>query len=132
MSSLPERRKSRWICSRQASIVFLIVVLLAVLGLSLYPRPEALLGRLSVYDKVGHLAAYLALGFLAVRAVDRPGAFALVLTVAFCSALGGLIEIIQPLVGRRRELGDFLVDLGGAAIGAAAAFAINRMSRVRC
>lgn len=111
--------------------MFLVVVLLAVLGLSLNPRPETLLGRLSVYDKVGHLVAYLALGFLVVRIFDRPGAASVVLAVASCSALGGLIEIVQPLVGRRRELGDLLVDLGGAAIGAAIAFAAARMSKAR-
>lgn len=125
MSCAPERKKSRWISSRQASVVFLAIVLLAVLGLSLSPRPEVVLGRLSLYDKAGHFAAYLVLGFLAFRAIDRRGALPLIIVIASCAALGGLIEIVQPFVGRRMELGDFLVDLGGAAIGAVVAAAVS-------
>jgi VanZ family protein len=124
MSCAPEGQKPRWICSRQASRVFLAVVLFAVLGLSLNPRPEAVLGRLSLYDKAGHFAAYVVLSFFAMRSISRRGALPLVLAIAACTALGGLIELIQPLVGRRMELGDFLVDLGGSAIGAVIAAAI--------
>jgi VanZ family protein len=124
MSEAPARALSRWICSRQASIVFLLVALLAVLGLSMYPRPEELLGRMSLYDKAGHFAAYCLLGFLALRAAHRMDAVPIVLTFASCAALGGLIEVIQPLVGRRRELGDFLVDLAGAALGVALSAAV--------
>jgi VanZ family protein len=124
MSCAPEGQKQRWICSRQASRVFLAVVLLAVIGLSLNPRPEAILGRLSLYDKAGHFAAYVVLSFFAMRSIGRRGALPLVLAVAACTALGGLIELIQPLVGRTMELGDFLVDLGGSAIGAVIAAAI--------
>jgi VanZ family protein len=127
----PERPETRWICSRQASLVFLAVVLLAVLGLSLNPRPETLLGRLGVYDKAGHFAAYVALGFFAARAFGRPSALTFLLTLASCSALGGLIEIVQPLVGRQRELADFLVDLGGTAVGAAIAIAVERVRKAR-
>ncbi|MBE3064960.1 MAG: VanZ family protein [Candidatus Atribacteria bacterium] len=131
MSCAPERQKPRWICSRQASVVFLAIVLLAVLGLSLTPHPESVLGRLSLYDKAGHFAAYVVLSFFAMRSIGRRGALPLVLAVAACTALGGLIEIIQPLVGRRMELGDFLVDLGGSAIGAVIAAAIAAaLSRV--
>jgi VanZ family protein len=132
MSCAPEGQKQRWICSRQASRVFLAVVLLAVIGLSLNPRPEAILGRLSLYDKAGHFAAYVVLSFFAMRSIGRRGALPLVLAVAACTALGGLIELIQPLVGRTMELGDFLVDLGGSAIGAVIAAAIAvALSRVQ-
>jgi len=129
MSSVPGHASPKWICSRQASVVFLAIVLLAVLGLSLNPRPEAILGRLSLYDKAGHFAAYLVLSFFAMRSIGRRGALPLVLAVAACTALGGLIEIIQPLVGRRMELGDFLVDLGGSAIGPVIAAVLSWMAR---
>jgi VanZ family protein len=126
MSGAPGHASRRWICSRQASIIFLVLVLLAVLGLSLNPRPEAFLGRLSLYDKADHFAAYIVLGFLAYRAIGRRGALPLVLAISACTALGGLIEIVQPFVGRTRELADFLVDLGGSAVGAAIAFSIRQ------
>ena len=127
MSGAPELQKSKWICSQQASVVFLAVVLLVVLGLSLNPRPEAVLGRLSLYDKAEHFAAYLVLGFLAFRVINRRAVFPVALAIASCAALGGLIEIIQPLVGRNRELADFLVDLAGAAIGVALSAVVAAM-----
>jgi VanZ family protein len=124
MSGAPGRASPRWICSRQASVIFLAVVLLAVLGLSLNPHPESVLGRLSLYDKADHFVAYIVLGFFTRRAISRRGIFPVVLAISSCAALGGLIEIIQPLVGRNRELADFLVDLGGSAVGAAIAAAV--------
>lgn len=99
----------------------LVVVILAIVGFSLTPRPETVLGRLNAFDKLGHFVAYLALGFFACRAMGRPSIFPIVLTVASGAALGGLIEVVQPLVGRNREFVDFLVDLGGASIGAVVA-----------
>jgi VanZ family protein len=129
MSCATERQKSRWICSRQASVVFLGIVLLVVLGLSLTPHPESVLGRLSLYDKAGHFAAYVVLSFFAMRSIGRRGALPFVLAVAACTALGGLIEVIQPFVGRRMELGDFLVDLGGSTIGPVIAVVVAWMAR---
>jgi VanZ family protein len=119
-------KKTRWIFSRQASIVFLVVVLLAVIGLSLNPRPESVLGPLSVYDKAGHFAAYVVLAFMALRVSRRRGLFALSLVVAACAVLGGAIEIIQPYVGRHKDIFDFLVDLGGSVTGGLASFLLLR------
>ena len=114
--------KNRWILSRQASAVFLAAVLLAVLGLSLNPRPETVLGPLTAYDKAGHFAAYTVLAFFALRVFPRRGLRELVLVVGACAALGGAIEIIQPYVGRHKDIFDFLVDLGGALAGAVVSF----------
>lgn len=111
--------------------MFFVVVLLTVLGLSLYPRPEEILGRLSVFDKAGHLAAYVVLAYCAARAIGRPGWISFALAVASCAVIGGLVEVIQPFVGRRRELADFLVDLAGSAVGAVVAQAVARLRRRR-
>lgn len=131
MSCTPEHSIRKWIISRQASTVFLALALLAVLGLSLNPRPQSIFGRMNVYDKAGHFAAYIVLGFLAMRAIGRRGALPLAVVVASCAALGGLIEVIQPLVGRNMELGDFFVDLGGSVIGAVGAALLLRRARRR-
>jgi len=85
---------------------------------------------LSLYDKAGHFAAYIVLGFFTLRAINLRGVLSLALAIAACTVLGGLIEIIQPLVGRNRELADFLVDLAGAAVGAAIAYCLMRKGRV--
>jgi VanZ family protein len=126
---LPEYSLWKWIRSRQASVVALVIVLLGVLGLSLNPRPEAVLGSLSLYDRAEHFAAYVVLSFFVMRSIDRRNAIPLLLAIAACAALGGLIEVIQPFVGRRMELLDFLMDLGGAAVGALVASFIIRMGR---
>jgi VanZ family protein len=85
------------------------------------------LGRLSLYDKAGHFAAYVVLAFLAVRVLDARGRFfAVALAVAAAAALGGAIELVQPLVGRHRDMVDFIVDLGGSAAGAAFAALLRR------
>jgi VanZ family protein len=117
------------VASRQASIIFLVVVLLAVIGLSLTPHPEEILGRASLYDKAGHFVAYVVLAFFACRALKRGGLLPVILIVAGCAALGGAIELIQPYVGRHRDVVDFLVDLGGSALGAAIAFLASRTWR---
>ncbi len=59
--------------SRRVSRILIVVLSLLVLALSLTPRPEPVLGTLSAYDKLGHFIAYVALGFFAMRAVDRRG-----------------------------------------------------------
>lgn len=104
--------------SRRVSRILFFVLVVLVLALSLIPRPESVLGTLSAYDKIGHFIAYVVLGFFAMRAVDRRGPLPFILTIAGCALFGGGIEIVQPFVGRQMELGDFLVDLAGALIGA--------------
>ena len=115
--------------SRRASRILFVALAVLVLALSLIPRPESVLGSLSAYDKLGHFIAYVALGFFAMRAVDRRGPLPFALTIAGCAVLGGVIEIVQPFVGRQMELADFLVDLAGTAIGAAAAALLARRPR---
>jgi VanZ family protein len=76
-------------------------------------------------DKILHALAYLCLSFL-LFASQLPGPRPrLVLVSVFGSLLlGGLIELIQPLTLRQRELGDLAADLAGAAAGALLALAL--------
>jgi VanZ family protein len=76
-------------------------------------------------DKILHALAYLLLSFL-LFASQLPGPRPrLVLVAVFGSLLlGGLIELIQPLTLRRRELADLAADLAGAAVGALLALAL--------
>jgi VanZ family protein len=115
--------------SRQASRILLVVLSLLVLVLSLIPTPELVLGAFSAYDKIGHLIAYVVLGFIAGRAVDRRGPLPFMIVTAGCAIFGGIIEIVQPLVGRRMELADFLIDLAGSMAGAAITALISRNAR---
>jgi VanZ family protein len=109
-------------------------ILILILFLSLLPKPPPVLQRLDLSDKIEHFAAYAILGACAMLSVRRVSPLVLVLTVACCSFYGGIIEIIQPAVGRSMELGDFVVDIGGSALGAgvtilARLYIIRRRSR---
>ncbi len=119
------------VLSRRVSRILIVVLSALVLALSMIPRPEAILGSLNVNDKLGHLIAYIALGFFAMRALDRRSVLAFLLAVAGCAAFGGILEIVQPLVGRTRELTDFIVDVAGSAGGAALALLLPRLVRTR-
>ena len=64
-------------------------------------------------DKLQHFIAFGV--FVLPVSLLLPARFWLIFIIAV--AYGGLIEIIQPYVNRYGELGDFLADAGGAAIG---------------
>jgi len=94
----------------------------AVSWLSLIPQPPKVPIDIDCIDKIEHGIAYLALGFLGSLFFERLGqprlrAAAISLIVGLI--LGVAIELIQPLVGRSRELADALVDLAGLLAGSA-------------
>jgi VanZ family protein len=109
------------IVSRRVSRFVIVVLVMLVLGLSLTPRGVPIPVPSGIGAVFGHFAAYALLAFFTFRAVDRAGALQLAYIIAGCAFLGGIIEIVQPLVGRTRELVDFIADLAGAAIGAGSA-----------
>ncbi len=96
-----------------------------MIGLSLTPHPESFLGRASLYDKAGHFVAYVVLAFFACRSLRQGRPLPAILVVAGCAALGGAIELLQPFVGRHRDIVDFLIDLAGAAVGAATSLGVT-------
>ncbi|WP_394414257.1 VanZ family protein [Sulfitobacter sp. 1A12126] len=65
-------------------------------------------------DKVHHVLAFMVLT-LPSAAFYPKALLRVVLAAAFYA---GLIEVIQPFAGRSGEIGDFLADLLGIAIGA--------------
>lgn len=86
---------------------------LVVTWLSLAPLPE--LPDIRTSDKLGHVAAYAVLAALATLSRRSPGA--ILAMAAAIVAYGGLVELIQPLVNRRGEFGDFLANCAGATAG---------------
>jgi len=88
----------------------------------------------SINDKVQHLSAYSLLGFLsftAVRSLNLPGSRNILLvglwSFIYCSAMGGLLEILQQLTGRNPDIIDFAADAGGAIIGISFAWIVLRL-----
>ncbi len=107
----------------------------AVAVLSLMPVPPKVPIDLGFIDKIEHGIAYLVLGVLGASFFRGAGPARLrtaVASVVAGFALGAAIELIQPLVGRSRELADALVNLAGLLSGAAlylfACFRSRRLS----
>ena len=91
----------------------LIAIAIAFLTLTAASAPP--LGPIAQSDKVYHVVAFAVLAL--PIAFLRPGW--LILTVPVYMAFGGLIEIVQPFVGRVRSLADWVADLIGLVIGIA-------------
>ncbi|MCC5970117.1 MAG: hypothetical protein JJU15_09215 [Pararhodobacter sp.] len=76
-------------------------------------------------DKLHHVLAFAALAFPIPFARPR-----LAIPVALgVIAYGGVIELIQPYFGRQAEWADFLADIFGAVLGAAAGMQTGRWFR---
>lgn len=72
-------------------------------------------------DKLQHFAAFAAVAL--VITLLRPGWVLPVM--ALLVIYGGLIEVIQPFVGRSRELADFIADASGVLAGGLSALFIR-------
>jgi len=101
----------------QALLVLLLVV---VSYLALTPKP--LEGSESGLDKVGHLLAFIALGFTGYLGLPARTA------LPFCLArIRGLLEVLQMFVpGRSAEWGDLLADGIGIGVGIGLAAFVSR------
>jgi len=99
--------------SRQSLALGATFVLgLAILWFTLTPQsmPDT---RVVPVDKLAHLAAFAVL--ILPTAWGYPQALAVTLPLAL--VFGGAIELLQPLVGRGREMADFLMNVLGLGLG---------------
>ncbi|MFQ5346440.1 MAG: hypothetical protein ACE5ED_01170 [Rhodothalassiaceae bacterium] len=86
-----------------------------VIGSAVITTSLAPLAALPASDKLLHAAAY---GLWAIpvsvsrRHIGRIGIY-----LAIILAAGGLIEIVQPYVGREASLVDFLANMAGVVLG---------------
>ena len=76
-------------------------------------------------DKLYHIIAFAALVF--PSAFLRPAQMRMLGGLAIC--YGGLIEIIQPLVGRSASGMDFLADVIGVGLGVVLGLGARRLLR---
>lgn len=106
--------------------VLTVALALVVVTLSLTPLPGAEGGLVSRTDKLQHLVAYAALAGPA--ALARPKGWMRVLVAL--AALGGIVEVIQPLVNRGMHLSDFAASAAGLAAGALAAALLRRLAGI--
>lgn len=66
-------------------------------------------------DKVLHLIAFTVLAF----PLASTGRIGLIPVFIGASIFGGLIEIIQPFVGRSADMKDWIADIAGVTLGIA-------------
>jgi VanZ family protein len=95
--------------------ITLIVVMLWPLEA---PAPEG-------SDKLVHFIAFAALAF----PLARTGRLGLVSVLILASAFGGLIELIQPAFNRSADMGDWMADTIGVAIGIGCGLLYRRLRR---
>ena len=76
-------------------------------------------------DKLVHFIAFAALAF----PLARTGRLGLVAVFIGASAFGGLIELIQPSFNRSADIGDWVADTVGVAIGIGCGLLYRRLRR---
>jgi VanZ family protein len=98
---------------RRSAVLAFWALALVVAWLALTPRPPAVVH--SGWDKLDHGLAFAALAACARLAWERVGT-----PVAGLVGYGALIEIVQTRVpGRQGDVGDFIADVAGIAVGLA-------------
>jgi len=93
----------------------------------LTPHPPEQVSELLGWDKAQHFIAYFGLALMAVLGWSGRRAFALFLIIV---ALGGMLEILQAVVGRDAEWGDMLANTLGAVAGTLTALALLAAARL--
>ena len=76
-------------------------------------------------DKLVHFTAFAALAF----PLARTGRLGLVAVFIGASAFGGLIELIQPAFNRSADIGGWVADTVGVAIGIGCGLLYRRLRR---
>ena len=97
-----------------------VVVAAAILYLSVIRRP---LGGVELplhADKFGHLAAYGVLSLLLVRALGsrRSSVSVAVAAATWAAAYAGVLEVVQPMLGRTADFLDLAASVVGAVLAA--------------
>ncbi|WP_300056748.1 VanZ family protein [Sulfitobacter sp.] len=112
-------------CCRAIAIWLTIDLALCIGALTLIPlrTPSGVPGT----DKAHHVLAFAILTVPCAALYPKR-----LLRVVFATAFyGGVIEVIQPYVGRHGETADVLADLLGVAIGAAFGLLLNMIFKWR-
>ena len=103
-----------WTHRAWLAVGWLLVIF--VIWITLTPKPPHELQVIPHLDKVGHFLAYALLtAWFAAALSGRKWLTSL--TIAFI-VMGGVLEILQRFTGRDPSAFDWLIDTGGAVLGA--------------
>lgn len=114
----------RLILSR-SFLLWLTGFLAAVISVLTLSQP-GIAGSFKGADKAFHTIAFACL--VLPTAIGRPRSLRWLIPAALL--FGGAIELVQPLVGRGREVLDFLADIFGLGIGVTIGLTIRRCFRL--
>jgi len=123
------KEKNFWITTSLSWIV--IIAILSLL-------PERDIKHISWFffpgmDKVLHGLFYCIFAVFLANSLASLGMSRLwktrLITVFVCAVYGGLIELIQPLTGRSKDIFDLLADMIGASVGALIYLQIRYMNK---
>ena len=92
------------------------VLVIFVVWVTLTPQPPQVLQAIPHLDKTGHFLAYAALT-ACFGAAFLSRKWLTILTIAFI-IMGGVLEILQGFTARDPSWFDWLIDIGGALLGA--------------
>ena len=103
----------------QPLIWTILILVLCLMPKSAEP-PPFWLSLIPHFDKIVHFGLYAVLGFLWYQSnKQKHSPLFFVLVFFYCFTLGGAIELIQPYVGRTKELMDLIADILGGIMGIA-------------
>lgn len=103
--------------SRARNMTFMVrtclVVLTVTIGVLVFGPFSGLEQKVGFTDKEAHVLAFYALTVVALLALPKIRKWDVALA---CLALGGLVEVVQALVGRDGNIADWLADAFGVAL----------------
>lgn len=128
-----------------STIIVILIILFSFMRREMYPK----INWIPFADKGDHMAAYAALGFTFFMAVVKiPGSgkkhtknakphstlhitswagHSIIVTLVAGTAIGFVIEMLQPLFGRSREWLDLAADFMGLVIGIAVVLVLLKL-----
>lgn len=113
MKLLPERRPAPFVVLVALfTITAVLLITVQLPGRSLFWQATQNAGHSLVFFLLSFVTATL----LRVYSSFRPAAIFIIVLVS-CQLMGGLVELVQPEVGRDGNWGDFFLDLLGALAG---------------
>ena len=111
---------------RPATLALVLTLLLAagLAAVTLLPLPPGA-ANLPGSDKTHHIVGFALLALPMATVQPR----AMLWLAPLLAAYGGVIELVQPFVGRAREWADWLADAAGVGLGTLAGLAVRRVWR---
>ncbi|GHF33450.1 VanZ family protein [Seohaeicola zhoushanensis] len=115
---MPQRTPFHRLALAATAAIAVAIAVTTLMPVSGRPGPPGM-------DKIAHWLAFALLALPLAVAAPRSLVWLLPLSLAY----GGAIELIQPHVGRSRELADFLADAAGSATGALVGMLLGWLTR---